>query len=298
MDNPSTVIGLILHFRTPEQTLSCLHSLYSEGVYDIVVVDNSEDDGKSLSSISHELTYLESQSVRVKSLSPSENQGFAGGVACGIEFILKNLSGDVLLINSDAKLCKGALNLMRKELDRVSIVAPREKAPDGLKSTSLISFYHPALALISKKPLPGSIMHPSGCCLLIQQSLICKDFFDRDFFFYGEDAMLGFQLHQNHIKVAESEKALILHAGSASAKNGSIFYEYHMNRAHWLLATKMAGNPIEHITYIAARCVTLPLRALVRTLRFQSLTPLNGFFLATADVIGGRYKKLTPRLDK
>ncbi|OZB61409.1 MAG: hypothetical protein B7X31_10755, partial [Thiomonas sp. 13-66-29] len=135
---------------------------------------------------------------------------------------------------------------------------------------------------------------PSGCCLLIRADQVRPDLFDKDFFFYGEDVMLGFDLARRGVSVAECKEATVIHAGSASAKNGSMFYEYHMVRAHWLLARKLARNGFERNLFVAARCVTMPLRACVRSVRGRSLTPWRGLFAATADVLRGRCRSFTP----
>jgi hypothetical protein len=73
-----------------------------------------------------------------------------------------------------------------------------------------------------------------------------------------------------------------------------MFYEYHINRSHWLLARKLARNPLERFVFVAARCITLPLRALIRSLRFRSLMAWRGLFAATADVLRGRCQSFTP----
>ncbi|MDD4888073.1 MAG: hypothetical protein PHO64_14350, partial [Thiomonas sp.] len=55
-----------------------------------------------------------------------------------------------------------------------------------------------------------------------------------------------------------------------------------------------ARNGFEQALFVAARCLTLPLRACVRSVRGRSLTPWRGLFAATADVIRGRCRSFTP----
>ena len=288
------VTGLVLHFRTPQRTLACLKSLLAEHVRDVVVVDNSEDGGRSLASMASGLKLLQADGLRLTMLRPAQNLGFAGGVSAGLEHVLATGPSHVLLINSDAVLERGALANMLTALQSAAIVVPLMRAAAAAQPVRAIVFYQALFALYLRSPSRPSIRYPSGCCVLIRNDQVRADLFDRDFFFYGEDVMLGFDLARRGIKVVECAEATVIHAGSASAKNGSLFYEYHMVRAHWLLARKLASNPVERFAFVAARCLTLPARALVRSLRFRSLLPWRGLIAASFDVLRGRCRSLTP----
>lgn len=288
------VTGLVLHFRTPERTLSCIQSLADNGIDRVVVVDNSEDRGRSLGLMAFGLTEIRAEGVRVDVVTPARNLGFAGGVYQGIAAIGAPPSGHVLLINSDAVLEQGALEHMMTALSNARLVVPLVRERERGAATSLIAYYQRAFALILRSRWFGTVRHPSGCCLLIRKDLIEPRLFDQDFFFYGEDAMLGFELLRRGIAVAECVDAHVLHSGSASARNGSMFYEYHMNRAHWLLARKLSRNGFERLLFIGARCVTLPMRATVRSIRFRSLVPWRGLCCCTVDLLRGRCRSLTP----
>lgn len=296
MSKPVSINGLVLHFRTPETTLACLQSLADEGIRNVVLVDNSEDSGRSIGLMEQGLSSLKEAGVRISVLSPPNNLGFAGGVARGLKHILSSERGHVLLLNSDAKLCSDSVSLMISELKYSPFVIPMVCAESRQMPASLFAYYHPLLALILRRHWPGSSRHPSGCCLMIREDAVRSDLFDQDFFFYGEDAMLGFILERQKIEVREARSALIVHAGSMSSKNGSIFYEYHLNRSHWLLARKTARNSTQYLVYICARCLTLPLRALVRCIRLRSIVPIIGLIYATSDVISGRFRKFIPPL--
>ncbi len=288
------ITGLVLHFRTPERTLACLRSLSEEGIRCAVVVDNSEDRGASVAAMVADLVDLRQRGMQVGILSPEWNLGFAKGVAVGLTYIRSNGLRHVLLINSDAYVCRGAVKSMRVALNDAGVVVPHIKSNAESHEKSSIVFYNTLFALYLKREWPFSLSYPSGTCFLIRDSLIESDLFDPDFFFYGEDVKLGHDLTARDITIAECADAIVLHAGSASAKNGSMFYEYHMNRAHWLLARKLAGNPAQTVVYVVARCVTLPLRALVRSVRYRSMVPWRGLYAATLDVIRGRCRSFTP----
>ena len=294
MDADTTPItGLVLHFRTPEKTLACLRSQQQQGIRKAIVIDNSEDGGQSTTAMRADLEALQTAGLDVEVLNPGRNLGFASGVNMGMAHIATEQPSHVLLINSDAQLATSALNHMCLALKTAPIVAPRI-AQGNQPPTSPFSYYDRLLGLITSTPKMMPLRHASGCCLLIHVDQARQPLFDQDFFFYGEDVMLGFTTGQRNIFEQECPQAIALHATSSSAKNGSIFYEYHMNRSHWLLARKLARNPLEQFMFVAARCITLPLRALVRSLRFRSLVAWQGLFLATADVLRGRCHSFTP----
>ena len=288
------VVGLVLHFRTPERTLTCLRSLADDGIGEVVLVDNSEDAGRSIEAMQSGLARLADAGLRVEVLQPARNLGFAAGVGMGLEHVSRNQRASVLLLNSDAMLERGALAAMINSLRDAACIALPARSSSGASPSPSIVFYQRLLALYLRRSSAGALRYPSGCCLLIRADQVRPDLFDKDFFFYGEDVMLGFDLARRGVSVAECKEATVIHAGSASAKNGSMFYEYHMVRAHWLLARKLARNGFERNLFVAARCVTMPLRACVRSVRGRSLTPWRGLFAATADVLRGRCRSFTP----
>jgi GT2 family glycosyltransferase len=292
----SSVTGLVLHFRTPERTLTCLQSLRDEGVRRVVVVDNSEDGGHSVSQMHRGLDNLLSSGLDVVLIPSIQNLGFARAVGVGLDYVAMTFGGSVLLINSDAWLEKNSLRAMLPQLASAALVVPRVSNRLGGARLPLFGFYHALFAVILRHHVWGSIFHPSGCCLLVRADEVRSDLFDTDFFFYGEDAMLGFDLQRRGIAVADCREAVVVHSGSASSKNGSMFYEYHMNRAHWLLAHKLSRNRFEYAIFVLMRCITLPMRALVRSVRLRSLVPWRGLLVATIDVVRGRCRSFTPTL--
>lgn len=288
------IIGLILHFRTPEQTLVCLRSLMTEGIRRVVVVDNSEDGGRSLNVMKEGLAESARLGMEIGLVEPRVNLGFAAGVREGLSSIGYGAAGHVLLINSDAKLEAGSVQRMRQRLDEAGVVAPMAKEDDRAEPASPIVFYHRLAALYLRRPHRYAHAYPSGTCLLIRNDVLSPELFDRDFFFYGEDVELGYSLAQRRIRFTGCEEAFVIHAGSASAGNGSMFYEYHMNRAHWLLARKLARNPFEYAMFCFMRGITLPARALVRSIRLRSLIPWRGLMGAIQDVARGTCRTFTP----
>ncbi|HKV97919.1 MAG TPA: glycosyltransferase family 2 protein [Gammaproteobacteria bacterium] len=293
-DEVMPVVGLTLHFRTPAQTISCLRSLHAEGIRHAVVVDNSEDDGKSLAAMQVHLDELKTSGLTIDVVTSGQNMGFARGVNAGLTRAVAASPSSVLLINSDARLEHGALALLVQGLGNAHVSMPLVRPRPGAPASSLFGYYQRMFALVLRKYQPGCVRYPSGCCLLLRAEMAGSPLFDKDFFFYGEDVMLGLKLRARGVDVVQCPSAVVVHAGSGSAKNGSLFYEYHLNRGHWLLARKLAKNRFEIALFLAARCVTLPLRATVRSMRFRSWVAWKGLIAATFDVVRGRCRSFTP----
>lgn len=289
------VTGLILHFRTSKATIECIQSLAQEGIRRVVLVDNSEDGGQSLDAMTTPLTELHDQGMDIRIINHGYNLGFAKGVNVGLAQAVSDGASAILLINSDAKVVAGAISQLMQGLENADVVIPRVRTEPGTE-TSLFGYYHTMAATLANGPGAKHLKYASGCCMLLRPKMTQdrNRIFDEDFFFYGEDVALANSHIKRDISVKEVASALIIHAGSGSSKNGSFFYEYHINRGHWLLAGKLTTSTNEKILNIACRCITLPMRACVRCWRFKSFTPWLGLLAATFDVISGKMRPHTP----
>lgn len=288
------VTGLVLHFRTPVQTGICLKSLAVEGIRRVILIDNSEDEGRSIRILGPLIEELLGEGLRIEILRPSENLGFSKGMSLGLQHIADQNPTHVLVINSDARIEPGGLRAMMVYLEYYKCVSLSSRRTATDNAASSIAFYHKLMALYLRRPVIGAIAYPSGCCLLLRRDLAFNDIFDCDFFFYGDDVMLGFEFAQRGVAFTECKEFAVIHEVSSSARNGSIFYEYHMVRAHWLLARKLAPSKWEMMMFVAARCAILPLRAIVRSFRRRSLVPFYGLIFATVDVMRRRCRNFTP----
>ncbi len=272
MTMPS-VIGLTLNYRDAGRTLTCVQSLLEDGVTYVLVWDNSADDGVSAADLRAKLGGDPRVTIEVS----SHNLGFAAGVNRGLAWIRAHFPGAwVLLINNDAVLLKGATAALSAALrgkPEAVIAYPSINHGGEVIGTA---YYQRYFALRSKTPLPGCIPYPSGCCQLLAPERLRGLWFDEDFFMYGEDVELGYRLgEQGMVHVPE---ILVVHEGSASSINGSIFYETHMVEGHWLLARKLARCRFDFWMLVLARLVTMPSRAIVRAIRNKSLLPLHILF--------------------
>lgn len=267
------VCAIVLDYRRADLTRRCVDSLANQ-VDPVVVVDNGGDTGAAERLQAQLARHLSGTALpRVDVLRPARNLGFAAGV----NFALRSLAGAtwdaVLLVNNDATLGPGSVGDMVEVLrrhDGRAIVAP-DRSLEGLGSRL---WYQPALGLITRRPVPGSFAYLSGTCLLIPRAFAVGPLFDEDFFMYGEDAALASRLRGERVALALAPRAQMSHLGNASAPPGGFFYEYHMARAHLLLAQKLAASPLQRTWWRFLRLATLGLRGAWRAVRQRSSVPL------------------------
>ena len=87
---------IILNYKTPDLTLTCLESLYTHtsGLdYEVILVDNASEDGV--------LEKVRERFPKTRTICNPENLGFSGGNNTGIRI---SKGRYVALLNSDAKL--------------------------------------------------------------------------------------------------------------------------------------------------------------------------------------------------
>lgn len=290
------MVALILHFRNSELTASCLDALVAEGLLRTVVVDNSEDGGDSLHALRPRLGELSAMGAEIVLVEPGRNLGFSAGINLAMRSARQHFGPtDVLVLNNDARLMRGSLRSLRGRLASAtarSVIAPVIRSPDGTEIRG--AWYQRLLGLYSLRPVPGCVRYLSGCCLAVPMQMCSEPLFDETYFFYGEDVDLSARLARMGVRLEVDDSALVEHAATSSSRNGSLFYEYHMNRAHLLLASRLNHGAVAVIIAIFGRLLTLPLRAAIRTVRFRALTPWHGLALAVVDVARGRMRTLTP----
>lgn len=267
------LVGLLLNYRDAGRSLRCIRSLLSNGLEHVLVWDNSEDGGQSVQA----LLELLGGERRVSVASAGGNLGFAAGVNRGLEWIREHFPDAwVLLINNDAELRPGAAQKLISALEAApsAVIAYPQINHDGRVVGT--GFYQRRLGLIAfdrKRHSGGWVPHASGCCQLLAPCRLQGPWFDEHFFMYGEDVELGARLGE--AGMAFVREALVTHEGSASSGLGSPFYETRMVLAHLLLVPKVAHSSYERFLCYGGRLLTLPLRAILRTMRYRSRVPLK-----------------------
>lgn len=267
--------AITIHYKKPELTAGCIESLLADGWTPVLVWDNSDDGGTSFQVLRNRF----SNDFRLLWIRSPSNVGFGKAMNGGIAALkARGYQGPILLINNDARVTAG----MRPELQAAltTPIAPTLVAPrilqDGKEHGWL--YYHPWLALVTQKPLPGSFAYLSGCCLLVNRPPNASPLFDEAFFMYGEDVELSWRVQQEGGKLVLLERAWLQHEGSASSGQASEAYERFLVQSHRLLAWRLATNTLSRTLMHVLRVPSLFARACVRSIRFKSLVPLCAFF--------------------
>ncbi len=279
------VCVIVLDYRGAHKTAKCLRSLIGQGVDQIMVVDNSADPNASRElSVVLESIRREGPEFTICLLTPEENLGFAKGVNIALQHALRGGTRHdyYLLMNNDAEATPDLVFRLRQALDgdpQLCLVAPCILSDSG-KQQALV-WYHRYLGLLMKRSVPLAFPYLAGCCLMFRRTLAgAGKLFDEDFFMYGEDAALGWRLARAGREMKCLGDAFVLHEGGASSSKGGLFYEYHLVRAHLLLALKTWRSPVEIPFMVLCKLLALAARAFLRCVRYRSATPFYAYLLS------------------
>lgn len=272
---PAQVGAVVVEYRSPRLTIDCVRELLIQGVACVMVVDNSDDSGASLSALLDE--FAANASVVID--SPGENIGFAAGVNRG--FARLAVRGDfrrIVMINNDAVAGPGLIAALASEF---------ESHPDALVAFPAIAhagqmlreiYYHRWLAMVHHRPVPGTFRVPRGCCMMVATDRFRDKIFDETFFIYGEEIELGWRLRHRPGALRFVPDVVVDHVGSASTSLGSAFYEERTAAAHLLLSAFLAGHGPTAWAVTCTRLASITARSLVRALRAQSIVPIRALY--------------------
>lgn len=235
----------IVNYNAGDDLIACVKSLKEQGVEDVSVSDNGSSDD-SLDKLA--AAYPD---VIINHLP---NPGYGGGM----NGAASHLSNEILLIiNPDAALLPGAIDVMLKRMDsdpKIGIIGPRTQNPDGSLYPSVRKFPslvdgigHAILGPIwkgnpftsryrminSDHDVFSEVDWVSGACMFTRRSVFDQiNGFDDDYWMYMEDVDLCYRTHQAGYKVVYDPEAKIVHAqGTATTKTARrfIFTKAHHN---------------------------------------------------------------------
>lgn len=264
--------AITINFRKEELTAACVRSLIADGWGPILVWDNSADGGVSAASLRPLLAGMEN----VHLVESQSNLGFAAGMNRALAWLAtREPPGPVMLINNDATVVPGLRAALLAETE--TALAPTLVAPQITQGGSVQGwkFYQPWFGLVLDTPIWGAVPYLSGCCLLVNRQDNSQPLFDEAFFMYGEDVELSRRIIAQGGRLSLVPVAYVNHVGSAGSGAASEFYERHMVRAHWLLASSQSITASERLIKKGLRIPVLCLRALLRSIRYKALTPLK-----------------------
>lgn len=275
------ICAIVLNYRNAARTEACLNSLKGQGLDSALIVDNSDDEhaAEEIAAVLERQGMLVDYSLSL--FNYGGNLGFSRGVNRALSYASVLHCDAFLLINNDAVAKQGLVARLASALadSDAGMVAPA--VVDAAGNMQPMLWYQRFFGLMTAYPLPGSFPYLSGCCLLVSREMLQNGrLFDEDFFMYGEDTLLGWHLACAGKKPIRVGGALVCHDSAGSLRLGQWFYEYHMARAHFLLAMKTRRHSIETPLLLASKGIGMGLRALWRSLRSGNLVPLKAFFMA------------------
>ena len=229
----STVSAVVVSYNSAGYLPDCLRSLRSEGLTDVVVVDNASSDG------SVEIAHAADPGVRV--VETGTNLGFGtaanrGVAACRCDY--------VLILNPDTVVEPGTVKALAEALDRdpgLAVVGPRLENLDGSLYPSVrrfpdlpVAFGHAFLGLIwHRNPFTrryrmldwdhdqasADVDWVGGACALFRRDAFdAVGGFDEAYFMYVEDVDLCWRLGQAGWRVGYEPGARVVHALGGSSR--------------------------------------------------------------------------------
>ena len=269
---------IILNYFDTEVTAKCIHSVQKTLKSTIFLVDNSanHDERKRLTSL-----YQHQEDVHL--LFPMENLGFAAGINLAIKKAIPKGFKRFLLLNNDAVLLDGAGTQFRQAFNQwpTALMAPAIRWGERINKGN---YYHKYLGLIVNDRMSESdnyLYYLTGCALAFDLGFLNKvGLMNEKFFMYGEDVEFTFRALEKGVSVKLIEKELVYHEGSRSAGMASFFYEYHMTRMHYLLSFILLKYPQQKVISILVKILMLTSRAIIRSVRYKSFSPLAALILA------------------
>jgi GT2 family glycosyltransferase len=226
----------IVSYNTREHLRNCLATVLTETASETVVVDNASSDGS--------VEMIRSEYPWVVLCANRTNDGYGGAAN---QAIARCDAPYILLLNSDTRLCAGALQALSAYLDQqpqVAVVGPRLVNPDGTLQASCYPFPTPLHIFAEESALgrliryiPGLRRHylrtwphthartvpwVLGAALAIRREAFeAVGGFDKSFFMYFEEVDLCYRLRAAGWQVHFAPVAMIEHIGGASTRQRS-----------------------------------------------------------------------------
>jgi GT2 family glycosyltransferase len=216
---PLPVAVAVVTWNSTHEVEGCLRSALAEEPAEVVVVDNDSVDATA--------EKVRALFLAVKIVALAENRGFAAGCNLGLS---ETKSPYVLLLNADARLAPGYLQLLLAELAS----HPRAASATGKlvwerEGARLIDSAGIELCAWALRPgdrgrgepdrgqydHPGEIFGPSATAAVFRRAALSKlspEVFDEDLFAYYEDVDLAWRLGRPGWRHLYVPGAVALHA--------------------------------------------------------------------------------------
>lgn len=266
---------IIVNYRTYEltkQTINSVLSTVNNISYEVIVVDNSSEDG----SLQHLIQDF-NDSENIHFVANTYNGGFA--VANNLGF--KQTKGEyLLLLNSDVILHESTVNKSLnyiKQHDNIGILGCKVSLPDGSLDkacrrsfpTFSVSFYRmtglsklfpnsPRFNQYNLSYLDDDGVYPVDCVVgafMLMKSEVYQECggLDESYFMYGEDIELCYNVKELGYDVYYYGNTEITHYKGASGSNKRLLYEFHKSMEifydkHYKKENSFIINGITHLS--------------------------------------------------
>jgi N-acetylglucosaminyl-diphospho-decaprenol L-rhamnosyltransferase len=256
MTGAARVSVVIVSFNTRPHLLRCVASLETHVTLplQILVVDNASDDGSAEA--------VRSGHPAVQVIENNANLGFAAACNRGLR---EARAPYVLLLNSDAEVCAGAVEGLAAVLDAradVGIVGPRTVGHDGGPQVSfgpdltpLAEWRQRRLLRAVRERRPEAIREVealcareqepawvSGACLLARKSALeAVGGLDERFFLYEEDVDLCLRVRQAGWRILYTPGAVVMHHLGRSMEKIPALSRLEYDRSHLRFYAKHRG---------------------------------------------------------
>ena len=274
------ICGVVLNYFGHEDTITCVQALVNQNeLKKIIIVENSVN--------ITELSILKDifkNDRKVEILEPSQNLGFSGGVNLAVNSVLDSGFDAFLLLNNDTLIPPNTVKYLAKGLidNGFDMASPIIYCyPEQHKIWAKGYYYNLFAGLITQRNtwfVPGTLFYLSGCCILIRRQVFKQiGLLDPVFFMYGEDIEFCFRAVQSGFRIGIVHNAHIYHKANVSSQLNSLFYEYHINRCHFLLCNKLFKKKAEQRCSLVIKLFTLSIRTLLRTFKFRNTHAISGY---------------------
>ncbi len=233
MTGPMAVGAVVVSYNSAAYLPDCLRSLRSEGVGEVVVVDNASSDGSPAAA--------RAADADVRVVETGANLGFGSGANRGVAVT----TGDyVLILNPDTVVEPGTVKALADALDRdpgLAVVGPRMENVDGTLYPSVrrfpdltVAFGHAFLGLVwPANPYTrryrmldadhdralGNVDWVSGACAMVRRSAFdAVGGFDEAYFMYVEDVDLCWRLGRSGWRIGYEPAGRVVHALGGSSR--------------------------------------------------------------------------------
>jgi len=226
------VSAVVVSYNSATYLPDCLRSLRSEGMDDVVVVDNDSSDGSA---------EVARSDAEVRVVQTGANLGFGAGANRGVA---ATQSEYVLILNPDTVVEPGTVKALTEALDRdpgLAVVAPRIENVDGTLYPSVrrfpdltVALGHAFLGLVwSTNPYTrryrmldwdhsqraADVDWVGGACMLVRRSAFdVVGGFDEGYFMYVEDVDLCWRLGRAGWRIGYEPAGRVVHALGGSSR--------------------------------------------------------------------------------